>query len=77
MDPACQPVRETASRNVQWSREDSTANVTEFEKAVDELGLSQREFALRAGVPRTTLQGWVERKKRALSAILADQRNFA
>jgi len=73
MDPACQPVRETASRNVQWSREDSTANVTEFEKAVDELGLSQREFAIRAGVPRTTLQGWVERKKTidAPSALVA------
>ena len=63
MEAACQPIRETTSRNAGWSREDSTAKVTSFEKAIEDLGLSQREFALRAGVSRTTLQGWVERKK--------------
>lgn len=62
MEPDCQPVRETASRNAQWSREESTAKVAALEKAIEELGLSQREFAQRAGVARTTLQGWITRK---------------
>lgn len=63
MEAACQSFRDGTSRNVHWSRTDTTSRVTSFEEAVDTLGMSQREFARRVGVPRTTLQGWLERKR--------------
>jgi hypothetical protein len=46
----------------QWKRESSVAQVTAFEAASCE-GTSQRGFAREHGVPRTTLQHWLERKR--------------
>ena len=47
--------------NQQWKREESVAHVVAFEAATS-MGMSQREFAMEHGVPRTTLQYWLERK---------------
>lgn len=44
-----------------WDRMIGTVLVSEFEEA-RRRGTSQREFAQRTGVPRTTLQYWLERK---------------
>lgn len=45
-----------------WDRRDSTRLVYEFEWERARLGTSQRSFAQEHGVPRTTLQHWLERK---------------
>lgn len=57
---ACQSTTETSKRKV-WSREDAAAAVDEFERASEALGVSQHEYARRTGIPRTTLQWWLER----------------
>lgn len=44
-----------------WERVATAAHMHEYEEA-SEAGVSQREFATRAGIPRTTLQHWLERK---------------
>jgi hypothetical protein len=57
---ACQPVVESCKR--QWrSRREIAAEVAEFEKYAESHGMSQHEYARRAGLPRTTLQWWLER----------------
>lgn len=58
---ACQPAVEKCKR--QWrSRQDVAAVLAEFEKHVESHGMSQHEFARRAGLARTTLQWWLERQ---------------
>lgn len=47
----------------QWERESSVAQVTAFEAAAASEGTSQRAFARDNGVPRTTLQHWLERRR--------------
>jgi len=47
--------------NQKWRREETVAHVVAFESAVS-TGKSQRTFASEHGVPRTTLQYWLERK---------------
>jgi len=44
-----------------WERVATTAHLHEYEDA-RETGMSQRGFAEQAGIPRTTLQHWLERK---------------
>lgn len=44
-----------------WERAASVAHLTDFESA-RESGTSQRQFAELAGVPRSTLQHWLERR---------------
>ncbi len=45
-----------------WDRRDSTQLLHDFEQERAEGGVSQRAFARERGVPRTTLQNWLERK---------------
>ena len=49
------------SKERSWKRPSVTAHLHEYEEA-NEAGLSQRQFAEQAGIPRTTLQHWLERK---------------
>ena len=51
----------TEGKGRSWERPSVTAHLHEYEEARDE-GMSQRQFAEQAGVPRTTLQHWLERK---------------
>lgn len=44
-----------------WNRMTSITLVSDFEEA-ERLGISQRQFAQATGVPRTSLQFWLERK---------------
>ena len=44
-----------------WDRQQSAASLVSFEEA-SALGTSQRAFAREHGVPRTTLQHWLQRK---------------
>lgn len=50
------------SQQRQWERDVSVAHVVSFEERASE-GASQRGFAREQGVPRTTLQYWLARKR--------------
>lgn len=56
-------MRETHTPETSWGREESVLYVLEFEEALPH-GESQRGFAAESGVPRTTLQRWLERKRK-------------
>lgn len=45
-----------------WDRRDAAQLVFDFERERAQRGVSQRAFARERGVPRTTLQHWLERK---------------
>ncbi len=58
---ACQSTEENSSRKARWKRQESAAKVAAFAKTSEDFGQSQREFASRMGVARTTLQWWLAR----------------
>ncbi len=60
-ESACQSTEKNSSRKTRWKRHESAAKVDAFAKASEDLGQSQREFASRMGVARTTLQWWLSR----------------
>jgi len=62
MEQVCQIHAETATNKARRSREQITAKVISYEEAKERLGLSQRQAAEVVEVPRSTLQGWLERK---------------
>jgi transcriptional regulator with XRE-family HTH domain len=57
---ACQPAVEKCKR--QWRpRQEAAEAVAAFERESTALGVSQHEYARRTGIPRTTLQWWLNR----------------
>lgn len=52
---------ETSGESKQWQREKIADTIIDFEQIKSEL--SQREFAKRIGVPRSTVQSWIKRKE--------------
>ena len=50
---------QNANTKIKWSRQDMSRNVVDFLSRKQEI--SQREFAKATGIPRTTLQHWVQR----------------
>ncbi|WP_321494918.1 helix-turn-helix transcriptional regulator [uncultured Desulfobacter sp.] len=48
-----------ANIKTQWSRDEVSMKIIDFENRKGKL--SQREFAMDVGVPRTTLQNWLNR----------------
>ncbi len=50
-----------SSEKIQWKRNDVASGTIDFELAKQEL--SQRRFAQKKGIPRTTLQHWLKRKE--------------
>ena len=59
--PACQSPSETCKRKTTRNRRETAATVAAFERAAEDVGMSQHEFARRIGIPRTTLQWWLKR----------------
>lgn len=49
-----------ANHKIKWSRDDVSQKIIDFESRKHKF--SQREFAKETGVPRTTLQNWLNRK---------------
>lgn len=62
MNTDCQIPEFHHSPNDQWSRQRQAQMLDLFDTASGNLGLSQRDFADFFDVPRSTLQGWLERK---------------
>jgi hypothetical protein len=62
MGQVCQIHGKAATNKTRRSREQITAKVISYEEAKERLGLSQRKAAEAVEVPRSTLQGWLERK---------------
>ena len=60
MDTVATVAEVGALRKPRWQRPVAAQHVIDFEQAKERL--SQREFASASAVPRTTLQGWVQRK---------------
>lgn len=58
---ACQPTVDSSTRK-NWSRQQVAEALSNFESLSSVLDMSLHEFARRAGVPRTTLQWWLERQ---------------
>ena len=52
---------QVASEKPQWKRDDVATKIIDFERAKQEQ--SQRQYAEKQGVPRSTLQHWLARKK--------------
>ena len=50
---------QNANPKIKWSRQDVSTNVVDFLSRRQDI--SQREFARENGIPRTTLQHWVQR----------------
>ena len=46
----------------QNDRNKVATSIIDFEKAKND-AISQRQFALNSGIPRSTLQGWLERRE--------------
>ena len=57
------PLDAPCTKARRWTRETSTAKVIEFKKAQEQGKFSQRDFAKKHSIPRTTLQHWVARAK--------------
>ncbi len=53
---------QNANSKIKWSRQDVSTNVVDFLSRKQEI--SQREFAKTNGIPRTTIQHWVQRLDR-------------
>lgn len=62
MSEVCQNTDESATSKTRRPRDQVVAQVISIETAKKELGLSTRTAARCAGVPRSTFQGWVNRK---------------
>ena len=56
-------MREQDTGSKQWNRAESVAHASAFEASRASEGTSQREFARKEGVPRTTLQYWLSRQR--------------
>jgi len=59
----CAPPAPASSAPRRWPRQESAAHVTDFEVEAASRSTSQREYARRKGVPRTSLQHWLCRKR--------------
>ena len=62
MEKVCTVLGKDATLQSRRSRDEVVAKVISFEHAVEKLGISQRCFAEAVGVPRSTLQGWIDTK---------------
>jgi hypothetical protein len=62
MGEVCQIPNATATAKARRSRDQVTAKIISFEDAQQRLGLSKRKVAEDLEVPRTTIEGWIERK---------------
>lgn len=62
MEEVCPINSQNATPKTRCSREEVVAKVISFEQAAEKLGISQRRFAEIVGVPRSTLQGWIDSK---------------
>lgn len=60
--PDCNDMPGKESRQSRWKRQEATPILVDFETARKQ-GISQRQFAEQAQVPRTTLQHWLARKQ--------------
>ena len=56
-------LRNKSTPKEQWNRCDAIDSVINFEQVKKEKIQSQRQFAKETGIPRSTLQHWIERKK--------------
>ena len=54
-------IEQKTTHKEDWKRDDVVNNVVDFEETKKKQ--SQRQFAIEQGIPRTTLQYWLERKK--------------
>jgi hypothetical protein len=59
MTPTYAESSQNANQKMNWSRDDVSMKVIDFKSRKEQL--SQREFAKEAGIPRTTLQNWLNR----------------
>ena len=62
MDEVCQNTDEIATSETRHTRDQVVAKVISFEEAREKLGLSARAAARCLHVPRSTIQGWRDRK---------------
>ncbi|MCP3850566.1 MAG: hypothetical protein GY694_10060 [Gammaproteobacteria bacterium] len=63
MDMEYQNTGDKPIKKTRWSRRVSTAMLFEFEKAANEQGISPQNFEDTRGVPRKTLEYWIDRKQ--------------
>jgi hypothetical protein len=61
MNPKYDDKIQKESEKIQWQRDDVATGIIDFESA--KKTLSQRQFAKKRGISRTTLQYWLNRKK--------------
>ena len=57
----CHPAVESSKRK-SWSRQEVAEALSTFASMSSALGMSQHEYARRTGLPRSTLQWWLERQ---------------
>ena len=59
MTEVCQSAQQKTSPRTHYSRKETICRLISFEEAKEKLGISQRAFSLMSGVPRTTIQQWL------------------